>query len=48
MSVKFVIVSVSFKAFWVFGFMFIGIVNEMENLDSYVLFKESLYLITQV
>lgn len=43
MSVKFVIVSVSFKAFWVFGFMFIGILNEMENLDSYVLFKESLY-----
>ena len=49
MSVKVVIVSVSFKAFWVFGFIFIGILNEkMENLDYYVLFKESLYLITQV
>jgi len=48
-SVKVVIVSVSFKAFWVFGFIFIGILNEkMENLDYYVLFKESLYLITQV
>lgn len=47
-GVKVVIVSVSFKAFWVFGFIFIGILNEMENLDYYVLFKESLYLITQV
>lgn len=48
MSVKFVIISVSFKAFWVFGFLFIGILNEMENLDNYELFEERLYLITQV
>ena len=34
MSVKVVIVSVSFKAFWVFGFILIGILNEMENLDN--------------
>lgn len=34
MSVKVVIVSVSFKAFWVFGLIFIGILNEMENLDN--------------